>query len=415
MLTISKKAAVRFLIRKQGLDQRQESLTGSEAVAAMAKTLEAVQLDPVLTVDRNHHLVLFNRLAGFQPQWLEEAVANRSLLDYICTNRCFVPMQEYPWFAPLMRARESRQSEQLGKLEETVAYVLKTLAEKGPQTSRQIEHDQARERVQGYWDQYPKTKASTLALHILWECGRVIAAARPGGEIIFDLPERAIPEDLRKAGQDLSVHEATEFKCRKYYRALRLIDAGHYCFGWSNMKAAERLQYIEKDVQAGILVPVAIKDVRRKYWCLAEDADELAACARNVADDGNGGGSDVGRAGGRAGGRDSVSRSVRILSPLDNFLWRRERLQDLLDFDYTWELYFPAHKRKYGPYTMPILTGEKLVGRIDLKYDRPADTLRVNLLAWEPWLGKVARRKAQSGLDAELDNLRQYLGANNIR
>jgi len=407
MLTVPKRAAVRFLIKKQGLDQRQENLTGSEAVAVMVRTLEAVQLDPVLTVDRNHHLVLFNRLVGFQPQWLEEAVANRFLLDYICTNRCFVPIQEYPWFAPLMRARECQQSEQLRKLGETVAYVLKTLAEKGPQTSRQIEHDQARDRVQGYWDQYPKTKASTLALHILWECGRVIAAARPGGEIIFDLPERAIPEDLRRAGQELSSREAAEFKCRKYYRALRLIDAGHYYFGWSNMKAAERLQYIEKDVQAGILVPVAIQDVRRKYWCLAEDADDLAACAREVANDDG--------VGGRAGSRDGASRSVRILSPLDNFLWRRERLLDLLDFDYTWEIYFPVHKRKYGPYTMPILVGEKLVGRIDLKYDRPASTLRVNLLAWEPWLTRAAQRAAQSGLDAELENLRLYLGANNIR
>lgn len=391
MLTVSKKAAVRFLIKKQRLDQRQGSLAGSEAVAAMVRTLEAVQLDPVLTVDRNHHLVLFNRLSGFQPQWLEEAVANQLLLDYICTNRCFVPMQEYPWFAPLMRARECRQSEQLGKLSETVAYVLRTLAEKGPQTSRQIEYEQARERVKGYWDQYPKTKASTLAIHILWECGRVIAAARPGGEIVFDLPERVIPENLRKAGQDLSVREATDFKCRKYYRALRLVDAGHQFFGWTNMKAAERLEYIEKDVQAGLLVPVAIRDVRRKYWCLAEDADELAACAKEVVND-----------------------CVRILSPLDNFLWRRERLLDLLDFDYTWEIYFPVHKRKYGPYTMPILAGEQLAGRIDLKYDRPAGTLRVNLLVWEPWFTKSARRKAQSGLDAELENMRQYLGAANI-
>lgn len=402
MLTVSKTAAVHFLIKKQGLDQRQGSLTGSDAAAAMVGTLEAVQLDPVLIVDRNHHLVLFNRLSGFQPQWLEEAVADRLLLDYICTNRCFVPMQEYPWFAPMMRARECRQNEQLGKLGNAVEYVIKTLAEKGPQTSRQIEYDQARDRVQGYWDQYPKTKASTLALHILWECGRVIAAARPGGEIIFDLPERAIPEDLRKAGQDLGTREATDFKCRKYYRALRLVDAGHQFFGWTNMKAAERLEYIENDVQAGLLVPVAIRNVRRRYWCLAEDADELAACAKDVAVDCGGSGVRSGMSG------------VRILSPLDNFLWRRERLLDLLDFDYTWEIYFPVQKRKYGPYTMPILAGEQLIGRIDLKYDRPAGTLRVNLLAWEPWLGKAARRKAQAELVAELENWRHYLGATNI-
>lgn len=63
---------------------------------------------------------------------------------------------------------------------------------------------------------------------------------------------------------------------------------------------------------------------------------------------------------------------------------------------------------------MPILAGEQLIGRIDLKYDRPAGTLRVNLLAWEPWLGKAARRKAQAELVAELGNWRHYLGATNI-
>ncbi|GMA49935.1 hypothetical protein GCM10025857_12920 [Alicyclobacillus contaminans] len=83
------------------------------------------------------------------------------------------------------------------------------------------------------------------------------------------------------------------------------------------------------------------------------------------------------------------------MPPLDNLLWRRDRVADLFDFSYRWEIYTPAAKRRFGYYTMPILAGDALIGRIDPKLDRKRARLDIQLLQIEPrvrWTKSLRRR-----------------------
>lgn len=382
----SKEAARRFLIGRLGLGRR-ISGSGIGAVTQTLAALEVIQIDPVMILDRNHNLVLHNRVAGYQPVALENALKCRLVFDACCGIRCFTLMDEYPWFAPMMRLRRERDADRLAGIEGAVRDVAHDLEVNGPRTSRQIESD---ERVRGYWDRRPRTKVTSLALQIMWECGMVIATTRSGGEITFDLPERAIPACQREEGMRISLEEAREYLLTKYYRSFRLLDAGHICFGWQRLTAAQRSGLIRRDVGRGVLTPVEIDGVKRKYWCLTEDAAFLAACEK-----------DEGR-----------PNSVRLLSPLDNLIWRRERLDDLFGFSYKWEIYTPESKRIFGPYTLPILYGDRMVARIDLKLDRAESVLRVNLMAWEP--GTRSRGRLWSGIGHELERLQRYLGAGRI-
>jgi uncharacterized protein YcaQ len=75
---------------------------------------------------------------------------------------------------------------------------------------------------------------------------------------------------------------------------------------------------------------------------------------------------------------------VRFLAPLDNLLWRRTRLWDLFEFAYTWEVYLPAARRRYGHYVMPVLWGDRLIGRLDPQLDRTRGRLVVKMLRLEP-------------------------------
>ena len=108
------------------------------------------------------------------------------------------------------------------------------------------------------------------------------------------------------------------------------------------------------------------------------------------------------RAARREGRTAAPEGPIRFLPPLDNLLWRRERVADLFSFDYTWEVYVPAAKRRYGYYAMPILAGDRLIGRMDPRLDRANGRLIVRLLHLEPQVRptRQLRRNLRGALEA---------------
>ena len=106
--------------------------------------------------------------------------------------------------------------------------------------------------------------------------------------------------------------------------------------------------------------------------------------------------------------------SVAFLAPLDAFVWDRELLGSLFDFDYVWEVYVKEHKRRWGYYVLPILFRDRLIGRIEPRIDRAGGRVQVLGLWWEDGF---APRRADGFIDAMRDALRAYLrfaGANRI-
>ncbi|HEX8025338.1 MAG TPA: crosslink repair DNA glycosylase YcaQ family protein, partial [Candidatus Limnocylindrales bacterium] len=81
---------------------------------------------------------------------------------------------------------------------------------------------------------------------------------------------------------------------------------------------------------------------------------------------------------------------VAFLAPLDPLVWDRDLLRKLFDFDYLWEVYVPEPKRKWGYYVLPLLFGDRFVGRIEPRIDRKAKTLDVVGLWWEPGFDPLA-------------------------
>jgi uncharacterized protein YcaQ len=104
---------------------------------------------------------------------------------------------------------------------------------------------------------------------------------------------------------------------------------------------------------------------------------------------------------------------IRFLPPLDNLLWRRERVADVFGFAYKWEVYVPAAKRKYGYYTMPILAGDRLIGRMNPLLDRDASRLVINLLHLER--GVVPTTQLRTALRDALEGFARLHGASTLR
>ncbi|UFJ39375.1 winged helix DNA-binding domain-containing protein [Brevibacillus humidisoli] len=360
-------AARRFLLAAQGLldADSKKTLSGKDAeeTLQMIRRLECVQIDPVAAAERNQHLVLAARMPAYRPSHLEQLLVKNKIFEYIANEACVIPMEDYAIFEPIRDRYKARLTGRLEQMGEVVEEVLTRLREEGPLPSRAF---RSSKRVHGYWDNTtPKTKETSLVLNLLLDMGIVMVARRDGTERFFDLADKTVVEGQRRKAASLDRTSATQALIDKYIRAYRLFDAQDPRFGWCKIPAGERRTEIERRLQAGVVTALQIEGIQRPYYILSEDLEQLRQwqdCSRH----------DM-----------SSAASLTFLPPLDNLLWRRERIVDLFDFHYKWEIYTPAEKRLYGYYAMPILYGDRLIGRMDPRLDRKEERLVVRLLQLE--------------------------------
>jgi hypothetical protein len=378
-LTVSRQAARRFLIRRTGLGllpEEKPRWAGEDGVVQAVKALGYVQVDPMQVLAINQDLVLGARVDGYTPAALERALyRDRRLVEVLARNRYIVPAEDYPVFRVRFDDSERSNRPGLGELEPVMQSVLVRIEAEGPLSSLDFDDDR---RVSGWWepDGQSRTRAVRQALEWLWHFGRVGISHRAGARRYFDLPERLFgPEAARppyepqggeagpgrQHGRGQGNAESAGPLMRKYFRSVGLVDPRDWSFGWSKYPAAEKARIVEGLVAAEELARVSVEGVGTSYYVPAYELEELRAAAGAAPEP-----------------------EVRILSPLDNLIWLRSRLVDLFEFDYTWEAYVPEGKRRYGPYTCPVLQGDSLVGRVDAYTDRRAGAVVLRGLWWEP-------------------------------
>jgi uncharacterized protein len=385
-LAISRETAIRFLLEAQGLDgrlpARPANPAGPAAVLRQVRRLECVQIDPVAAVERNQHLVLAARMPAYRPGDLETLLGRGLVFEYMANAACVIPTEDYPIFEGTRRRYRRRLASELTRLRGVVRAIVADLEAHGPRPARAFVSDH---RVRGWWDtDAPKTKATSFAINMLLRTGALTVVKRDGLERHFDLPERVVPAPTLRAAARITPADADDALLEKYLRAYRLFDADDPRFGWRTMGAAARQKAILRRVRAGTVVPVTIEGVRRRYFVRAQDADVLRRYERS------------------RGAREGDGATVRFLPPLDNLLWRRERVADVFSFEYRWEVYLPVAKRRYGYYTMPILYGSRLIGRMDPRLDREHGCLEIRRLELEPGIRptRLLRRNLHAALEA---------------
>lgn len=384
-IAVSREAARRFLVRRSGFGRRPGEPASwpspGDAVAAV-RALEYVQVDPMSVLAKNHDLVLGARVGGFMPEVLDRLLyRERSLVEVVGVERIIVPVEDYPLFAHHFRVMERRYRPESAALETVMTDAMARIEAEGPLSSLDFTDGS---RVSGWWDGdgVAKTKAARQALEWLWHFGRLAISRREGLRRYFDLPERVYGAaaagaesggERRNASATEEDEELAAYRAgaaTKCFRASGLSNPRAWHFGWSRRPVAERLALAASHVASGNLVPVKVEGVETLYYVPTSEVGALAEAASC----------------------DSEAQ-MRFLPPLDNLVWDRQRLTEIWGFDYTWEAYVPPAKRKYGPYTCPILWGDAFVGRIDARVDRgkpgrkgaeaaPA-TLVVNGVWWE--------------------------------
>ncbi|WP_308638146.1 DNA glycosylase AlkZ-like family protein [Paenibacillus silvisoli] len=362
----SKRALRRFLLETQSLleplaENADSSETMRDRVMNMLLRLECVQIDPVAAVRPNQHLALSARIAGYEPGMLEELLRGGEVFEYVANAACIIPMADYPIFEPTRRRYRERLEPAIEEIRPVAEQVLERLEREGPLPAKAFDSE---ERVHGYWDNVnAKTKATSHALNLLMDASHIRIVGREGNQRLFAVTERSVPAELLREAEQIGTSEALDAMMVKYFRAYRVFEPSDPRLGWQKLTAQERRETMERHMAAGLIVPVEVEGLSKPYYMLTSDVERLAAHEREA-----------------EAAEAAALAPVRFLPPLDNLLWSRKRLTDLFAFEYTWEIYTPAVKRKFGYYAMPILAGDRLIGRMDPRLDKKQGRLAVELL-----------------------------------
>jgi uncharacterized protein YcaQ len=390
-LTIRAPQARRLALHLQGLAAPPRRRLPAGGLLDLIERLGFLQVDSINTVARAHHMILFARNETYRPALLKRLHEDERALFEHWTDRIasLLPVRFYPYwrlrFAREQAAVEARFRRWFG---DGFALELDRLLERiradGAIRARDLEALRARPSG-GWWDWH----AGKTALEYLWRTGRLAIAGRDGFQKIYDLPERVIPEAARR-------HRPDEAE---------LID-------WACRSALERLGVASPGEIARFFGLISVEEA--KAWCLGHLGDAVVPAIVSAA---NG-----------APPRRMLARPdleavlaalpeppprLRALNPFDPLLRDRARLARLFGFDYRIEVFVPAARRTYGYYVFPLLEGDALVGRLDMRADRAAGILEVNGLWMEPGCRLTPGRRRR--LEAELERIRRFADVDAVR
>ena len=402
-LTISRAVARRFLAIRHYLAPPRSLPAEPASVMTVIDRIASLQFDPLEVAGRNHDLVLLARIDGYRREWTDALLyEERALFEAYNKGLSILPASELPyhritWDRSRVRHNDAAFDEHAPLVEE----LLERIRTNGPLGPGDVG---PRAAIDWYWR--PTNQVRAL-LEALAEAGILGLARRDGNRRVYDLAERLFPEELlaeRREPRDQFRHRllsryrghgllGTSGSAELWLGTSPRVGAAYGLEGDLSFGAIGRGELLAELVEAGDLLPVDIEGMRGRRFIVKEELHILTAAEAEVT-----AGSDPG----------GVGPGVAFLAPLDPLVWDRDFLRRCYDFDYVWEVYVPAARRRWGYYVLPILFGDRLVGRIEPRIDRKADTLRIVGIWWEDGFDPLADDRFVPALGDAIEAHRRF-------
>ena len=367
MLTVSPDRARQFILLRQGLlgDYR---FIGKGGAWQYVRQAGCIQFDPVDVCGRNAELTLQSRVKGFTKKMLGDLLyKDRLLVDYSDKELSIWPSEDWPFFSGYRErsVEHGRQFAGIPALEEqAVAYI----REHGPVSSDSLPiggtvfwHSSM--HWSGHW--HKESPAARSVLEQLYTDGVLLIHHKSGSRKYYDLAEKYLPADLLSAPNpcpdELSY---LAWRVRRRIGAVGLL-WNRNSTAWLGipMSTEQRNAVFAMLEKRGGILPVRVDGIRFPLYMLSEDLPLLVSVLS---------------------GQSDCRPRLEFLAPLDPMMWDRSLIEALWGFRYSWEIYTPAVKRKYGYYVLPMLCGDRFIGRIEPKADRKTGVLTVSNIWFEP-------------------------------
>lgn len=390
-LTITSETARQLVITRQHL-----SGDAPPAMLDIIRDLGCLQLDPISAVARSHQLVLWSRLGNYDLSDLGTLLwEDRSLFEYWAHVASIVLTEDYPIHSYRMRGYPRGDSPWTKRVrawlsEPGVADMHDTLLHRiradGPVPSR-VFNDRSADFPSG--SGWTSGRNINRMIDYLWQTGKIMVAYREGIQRLWDVSERCLPNWAPR--EKLDADQVTRRAAQKAIRALGVATASqtkeHYTRG-----RYYDLERILNELEAeNIIHPIKVDGVswNGDSYIHSEDLPLLETI--------------------QAGG---FTPGTSLLSPFDNLICDRKRTEQLFGFRFRIEIYVPKDKREYGYYVLPILHGDRLIGRLDPKFDRKKKTLAINAVYAEDNAPDDAA--TVNAIRESIHSLAQFVGAKDI-
>ena len=336
MMIITKQQARQFILLKQGLIGNWR-FNGKDGAYDYIRQAGCIQYDPVDVCGKNAEITLQSRVKGFRKTMLQELLyEDRKLVDYADKELSIWPVDDWPYFSSYRKRRIPIEGEIFW-------------------------HSSM--HWSGNWDK--KSPAARSVLEQLYTDGELIIYHKKGSRKYYDLAEKYLPRTLLEAENPCENDD--EFLAWRVLRRIGAIgllwDKNSTAFLGIDIKAEKRKQILSILQENEKICSVFVEGFKMPFYYRSEDEVLMQTVLNGTAD---------------------MKPRMSFMAPLDPLMWDKAFILALWDFKYSWEIYTPAVKRKYGYYTLPILFGDRFVGRIEAIPDRKEGTLFVKGLWWEP-------------------------------
>lgn len=357
MITTLRRAdARRIALAAQGFARPRPETVGTRQITGALHRMRILQIDSVNVFSRSHYMPLFARLGAYDTTLLDKLAFSRrpKWAESWAHVASLVPVDDWP----LLQFRRDALRDKYGNDDWAAAnqpllqWLRDELAARGPLRPAEIEHD-ARSGSRGSWWGWDDVKNG---LERLWLFGDVAIAGRRGFERRYALASDVLPPSALETTvpRQMAIAELVR-QAAVAYGVATAADLADY---WRIRDRPAVMAAVHDLVDAGELIPVQVEG-----WQVA-GRPAKAWLHRDAA-------------------RPRRVDAAAILTPFDPVVWFRDRAERLFDFDYRIEIYTPAPQRRFGYYSLPVIVGDDVVGRVDLKADRMSSALRVQSAWWE--------------------------------
>lgn len=314
-----------------------------DALCDLIDRLGFVQVDSINTVARAHDMILYSRRNAYRPKHLHPPLEeHRTMFEHWTHDASVIPVQFFPhWQLRFARDRERLRARwrdwRRNGFEEKFDEVLRHISDHGPVCSAEVGRDEKRSSG-GWWDWHP----SKTALEYLWRTGALSVTRRDGFRKYYDMTERVIPEPFANTMPDVA--ETLEWACSAALDRLGFATSGELAAFWGLVTPAEAKDWCARALATGRVIEVDVAGANpgkpRRCFAWPDLPDQPTP---------------------------TLPPRIRILSPFDPALRDRKRAERLFGFHYRIEIFVPEPKRTYGYYVFPVIEGDRLIGRIDMK------------------------------------------------
>lgn len=362
LIKLSNLQARQFILLKQGL-MGEYKFIGEKGILDFIKQAGCIQYDPIDVCGKNAELVLQSRVNGFTKEMLYNLLYNdRKLIDYFDKNMSIFPIEDWRYFSYKRNSfkEQGRSKDEIDKVRNKIDDILH---QKEFVSSKDLEFDN---KVDWYWS---NTSLSRAALETMYFRGELIIHHKKGIIKNYALAEKHIPGDIFNADNpNKSYDEYLEWQVLRRIETIGMLwnRPSDAWLGIHELKAANRKYIFEKNVNSGNILEIQVEGINSSLYCKSDDkplVDKVMS------------------------GEQFVGRT-EFIAPLDNMLWDRKLIEAIFNFHYKWEIYTPLDQRKFGYYVLPVISGDRFVGRIEIANDKKKKELVVKNIWFEDGIEK---------------------------